>query len=496
MISSSEKNDVIRTFRDMCIKEYGKDFFPLYSEETEDRLGIIDYIGMSDFNFLSFESRDTPAKQISSLVKTPRLLKMTLRKTLQAWKTLHGEIDFNDLLVANVLRYGAPEAFEFILEYFREIRRLDRDGFLRDREQKKKDLKSRWDNFLSDVTWDKSASENLLGFLFPSWKGSEVRDNKAVVQGVRIAEPTDYWQRLNLEDLSNVEVLDQEIFTAIEKWKEDQSGTLFRNNTLPSALIKYQFCLDKLEQFAHVFLDGYDIRRLSQSVFKIILENDAQTANQKKHKAFLVLWRLSLDITIDQKEHERWIEEEIKKALGISLQFANDLYYYWKHHNRSSAECKESYKDLRDNIIQYAKDRFSKKATELIKVLNLNDSYSLYHFSWLFSRKKEGGNKFTSKDWIWITNVMIDAAKLNPKLVVPQIVSFLIQSDPPTGEYKHQVNTELAESLFKDRFSEVMNIISVGEDYTHLEKSEQDRIHFAKNYAKKWIDDNNNPTQD
>jgi len=489
MISSIEKIDVIEAFRDMCTKKYSKDIYPLSSENKDDRLTTFNRNIISDFLF--YEFGDTPAKQVSSLMKTPRLLKMTLRKTLRAWKALHGEIDFNDLIVTNVLRYGAPEAFEFILEHFREIRQLERDGVVKNRDQRKKDLKSKWDNALSNVTWDKSASENLVSFLFPSWSESGGSNREAVVQGVRIAEPTDYWQRLNIEDLSNVEVLDQEILSALKKWKSNQSDTSYRNNTLPWSLINNKSCVAKIAQFAHVFLDGYNIRDLSQSLFGIILEKDAQAASEKNHEAFAALWRLSLSITIDQKEHEGWILKEIKKAFCISIQFANDLYYYWKHHNQESAKSSRPPKDLRDNIVQYAKDRFSGNTKELIKILDPNHVYSLYHFSFFFSSEEEGGRGFIPNDWIWLANVMIDAAEQNPKLLVPQIVNFLMRNDRVVGEHNHQVETKFANSLFQDRFAEVMNIISIESDYTHLEKSDQDRISFAKNYAKNWMHENN-----
>ena len=38
-----------------------------------------------------------------------------LRHTADAWEKLHGEVAFDELLVANVLRFDAPEAFNFLL---------------------------------------------------------------------------------------------------------------------------------------------------------------------------------------------------------------------------------------------------------------------------------------------------------------------------------------------------------------------------------------------
>src|SRR5262249_2681761 len=51
------------------------------------------------------------ASAVLSICRTPRTLKQALRATYETWCILTGEIDFDDLMVANILRYAEPDAF-------------------------------------------------------------------------------------------------------------------------------------------------------------------------------------------------------------------------------------------------------------------------------------------------------------------------------------------------------------------------------------------------
>lgn len=59
---------------------------------------------------------------MNSLIKTPRDAKYALRRSYTAWKSLAGEVNIYDLLAINVLRYSAPEAFDFVVRNFDSLR--------------------------------------------------------------------------------------------------------------------------------------------------------------------------------------------------------------------------------------------------------------------------------------------------------------------------------------------------------------------------------------
>ena len=66
-----------------------------------------------------YEEMSLP-QAVASLLDTPRSLRHALGRTFSAWQTLCGEIDFDHLLAVNVLRFGAPACFLFL------VRRWDR----------------------------------------------------------------------------------------------------------------------------------------------------------------------------------------------------------------------------------------------------------------------------------------------------------------------------------------------------------------------------------
>lgn len=100
--------------------------------------------------FLAFIEKEYPPKLlvttatnyhfmpgINPLIKTPRALKIALRRTATAWLNLRGEIDLIDLLHFNLLRFCQPDAFLFFLDNFNKLSSM-RDVPAQNREETKK----------------------------------------------------------------------------------------------------------------------------------------------------------------------------------------------------------------------------------------------------------------------------------------------------------------------------------------------------------------------
>src|SRR5690606_15727769 len=74
---------------------------------------------------------------ILTAARTPRQLKFSLRATLDTWTRLHGEVDFDDMLVLTTLRLGMPSYYALIEKHMpRIIRRWASDD---EREKAKMD---------------------------------------------------------------------------------------------------------------------------------------------------------------------------------------------------------------------------------------------------------------------------------------------------------------------------------------------------------------------
>jgi hypothetical protein len=114
MMTARQLIAIIHSIRDICLRKYPLDIYLKSAKGKDDRLGIDKPEELSDFLF--YELVNLPAMNIPKLLKTPRSLKATLRRTVKTWDILHGEIDLNDLIILNVLRYGAPEALDFLMD--------------------------------------------------------------------------------------------------------------------------------------------------------------------------------------------------------------------------------------------------------------------------------------------------------------------------------------------------------------------------------------------
>ena len=150
MISSKDFEQTIIDFRTECLQRFPGDFYTLRQEERDKRLGLP---SSREISYLLAGEINGPIDHIMRLVKTPRLLKTILRRTAHSWERLHGEIDFDDLLVANVIRFAAPEAYDFLLENYREIRGLERDGLLKDKDKRKERLQAKWSRVTNAANW-------------------------------------------------------------------------------------------------------------------------------------------------------------------------------------------------------------------------------------------------------------------------------------------------------------------------------------------------------
>tara|TARA_B100000614_G_scaffold253929_1_gene268511 strand:- start:4 stop:600 length:597 start_codon:yes stop_codon:yes gene_type:complete len=192
MISFSRKIEIIRSVKTFCIKKYETDHKIPDKSMIENRLGI-DLVADDLEATLTYMLGTQKSTPIVSTIKTIRLLKLVLRRTIKTWGSLHGEVNFDEVFIYNVLRYCAPEAHGFLSRFFREIRALKND----DKGDRKKVLQQRWDSITEDVEWDRNDIEYLIAILFPMWRGSGV--SSQYLQTVTIDDPTDYLPEDGLE---------------------------------------------------------------------------------------------------------------------------------------------------------------------------------------------------------------------------------------------------------------------------------------------------------
>ena len=489
MISSNEMINLILKFRLEALNMYPEDIDMVDENIRINRLGHFRKNEVIDK--LLEELSNSTIDFIVRLVKTPRLIKTILRKTIQTWKTLHGEIDFDDVLVANVIRFAAPEAYDFLIENYREIRGLESEGILKDREERKEKLQIKWDRIIKNVSWDVIATEELITFLFPTWKYITPINMNAIPQGVRQSSPTDYWIRLNIEEIDNDEIKDQDIIRGILNYIGDPENAKIGGKLISEGLLEYPKLPPKFEHFGKIlFTDGDVVRSIASSLFCHILKKFKNKSNSDICEGFYTLWRLAIRKPIDKEKHIEWVINEIEKALPESLRFANDIYYYWRSNSESDVQEKHHI-ELRNLFVKKAKSIYQKNEELLIKCIDPSFIYCVSHFVNLYSSEGEGGPGFKITEWEWFFSLLIDAARKSPNIIVPQIIGMLVKSQRIRVDYIHEFNIDLATQIFNKKLPEIMSLITKIDDYKQLNKNDQKLIEQVMNWAKNWMQKQN-----
>lgn len=490
MTSQGNMINLIYRFRNLCLQRHPKDIDVLSRDERDKRMGIA--AQRSDLSdIFRAVMPDKPIENVCRLAKTPRLLKLILRRTFLIWEGLHGEIDFDDMLVANTIRFGAPEAFEFLLEHHKAIRGLHTDGMLKDRDARLNDVEVKWTSATKAARWDVASAKSLTQFLFPCLRANNSSQETGVHQFIQFSEPTDYWARYLAEELDPGTLRDQEILLGLAAWREDAHSSVDRRNVkLPSVLCSDKEFADKFEYFARIFLDGQDIRQLAAATFKQALALQGVKACNDSIPGFIPLWRLAIRQPIDEPEHLEWVKNEIFKALPTSLHFANDVYYYWTSNSESDVHGKPDRVELRNQVVSHAKNIFAGKPHDFIRVIDPHYMYSAHHFRVYLKAPDEGESAFTTDSGDWFSELLLEAGEINPQVIVPQIACLVIKEQDSFNGFNYSFNDGLPKKLFETEMLRLMHILSTEINVDSFNLREKKVIQTAREVATEWLKEN------
>jgi len=491
---------IFEMFCENCRTLYTEDIVFLSEKYRSERWGPVNY---PDSLHEATGGFDKPVFSIPKLLTGPRLLKQSLRRTWQAWQNLHGEIDFDDLLIVNVLRIAAPEAYDFIHDYIHQLRIAENGKFKdivkdrthaalsgmsgEDKPDNGQDIISLFNNYVKEVTWNKKAAYNLLEILFPgvsSWGSNTILEPQRIVREYNSA---DYWIRLNAEELDETEDKDQNILHIVENWRKKEDANVFQGYTLAGAMLYDDDVAEKIEDFG-VILSDDEVKKLSEQLFTLILKGQGKRKNPiglyDDYPGFIELWRLAQKRSINN--YDEWLLQEIKKALPVNLRFANDLIYYW-----CSDRLVGKLTKLRNNIISESKYSF-RDSESLLSAIDPDYVWCVYHFIDLCSQPKYGGNGYKPEDWTWLADILLDAGLKNPDVAIPQIVYLVCQRKMGREEYIYRFNDENADKLFGQRYPELMKLLSNDINAPSLREEDKEFIKFAQQQAKSWLAEHDN----
>jgi hypothetical protein len=488
MIPQGKMAQLISRFRNICFEKYPEDIYVLLKEERDKILGVDRT--ENQIELLLDATWDTPLQDICRLAKVPRILKTILRRTYRIWERLHGEIDFDNILIANTLRYCASEAFEFLLANYNEIRGLLFKEDSSRHDERVKAIENKWELASKDVKWDSVSAYKLVCIIFPYLRASYHHMHNNSLQSLHVHEPTDYWTRYLQEELPLGTIRDQEILHGMKEWKHDYNSAQFRDVSLAYALCTNKELAEKFEYLAPVVLTGEDIRKFATITFEQGLLLYGVKANENLVIGFINLWRLGIRNPIDETEHFNWIAEEIYKALSTSLCFAISLFYYWQSNSTDEATYKMPNLKLQDKVCSDLKMLYEKNTTRFIKVLDPTFIYSSYHLLNFIGGIDNNREPFDLSRWEWFPHLLLDAGEIDPQVIMPQLACILVKEEFKIFEFEYIFKEGVADQLFQSEKLRLMNILAKDVNTDKFDQRDIGRIEKAKAFALKWLSEN------
>ena len=330
-VDANVASDFVERVRQHCLDTEIYSYVALSEPDTEHRWNPLSGLLLRDFQEYSLP------QAVAQLLNTPRALRHALGRTFTTWHELHGEIDWDHLLAVNVLRFGAPECFLFLLRRWDRLRARPSDPkFAQDRiERIRESVVNDWSQTVQNVEWNPSAALEVMGCILPAAKWwlvdkSDTRDAPEPAQGVQYER---YWRRAVNDVCDPSDVRDQVLIRAIRVWIESPR----EESELVRGICSNQAYSDLWEQLAgRYYANQPDLILLLCKHVLTHISRQHGTSASADSQGFGATFRFASRHLSLRAENQAWLEDRITDAAGISLELVNSLWYCCGTLRRSS----------------------------------------------------------------------------------------------------------------------------------------------------------------
>lgn len=395
------------------------------------------------------------------LIRTPRNLKCVLRLTDECWRAIAGEVDFDSILVATVIRVTRPDLFALLSEHVRRFRTGHISLGAEPKPSSKHATFVLLDRALeSEPEWpDRAALKRLVSSVLPESMREKAwgKDYLNSPQSLGVNRHADYWSRYISQSIPTDEPRDQELLREIEAWR--QGGTTAR---LVQRLLEARTS-QQMESFVGIF-SGDEICQLLEALSEFA---SSARPDQLPHAAcengLIAVWRMAHERRPAEGRVEQAVRSVIPKLVRSNLPLAFSVHYYFAFPDGSVPPlvAPDVSKALWELLNQSLLDELL-SAESLIRALRVENPYSLFQTIWGLSRARAGKlDGLPQPRWPEIARVLLDAAELDPALVLPHIVPFVTQTgtrddvqadDSGVSRLHREYTATFIESRAKDLF--------------------------------------------
>ena len=404
------------------------------------------------FEYARRASRDTPIDYVVSLLQTPRALKHVLRRVDRVWRDVHGEVDVDDVFVLAVLRQSAQPEYDFLLSHI-DAARAEPSEFL----PRTMTITDDWAQLLNAQP-NRLAAQRLVDLLgIARLSDSPPQNVAAAPQGVRHAEPADYFRRIVAEQLDPDGVRDQVVLQDMEAWRKDHASAMV--DRLVEATANTTKYVEIWEHFTFRCSEE-DLVELTSTVAQRVLERDGREA-AADHPALLALWR-RCNRRLPQDRYAEWLLNIITSAMAVSLHFSNGVYYYWTGENGIVGD--EQRARIRAAVENSLRETI-RSGADLASRLNRKYPWDVGHFI------TQGGSEIAVfESWRGhLGPILAEGAEVAPEVILPEVANLIAAdsstmtaagTEPPRFVNPYEIDRDRAAAVHGDLLDVILERIA------------------------------------
>ncbi|NVJ08225.1 hypothetical protein HUW63_23660 [Myxococcus sp. AM001] len=363
---------------------------------------------------------------LATLCDNPRKLKYALRACLDAWLRLKGEIDFDDILSISIIRSAEPEVFATINDNIDTLQNPSSRKWQQDSKHNNT-LETKIAELMSSKSSHRhAATVRILDFTFPDWRNHHSPLNKSKKpQGVSHREHRNYWDRYLGHAPVEENDKDQPILAAINNWKTDRDSV-----AALTAILSNPKTQPTAEAFITAIIDGPELIELLTATALIEQENTAEHWESMGPESIKSIWRSMTRTPPDESELTANIIKILLETTPKNLPLAQSLAHLFAY--SASGVRHPISKTNAQAINQYLRSRMQvefiqSNPMKIVSALMRGHRCTIYWSAWGFDRIQSTSSNpkgFPFESWKPFSQLLLDAAELNPVVMIPQILPF------------------------------------------------------------------------
>jgi hypothetical protein len=378
------------------------------------------------------------------LCRTPRTLKQGLRRVLDFWGKYAGEIDFDDLFLMSLLREAEPSAFALIRDHWDEIAGVKRD------EKVRKQARENFERRLTRLRLSDSRHLAVTTIV------KAVFDAEHPMQKLQSLRELRYWLRFTSEPEIEREDSDQLVLRTLLEGDDERVLDLLEG---PQRQIVVRFSKMLSGKRLLTLFDKLVLRRVPEDPGPWFVEGEWISGHPPGMIPIWHMignqWRPDLPTSTEIAEH---VMGAFEVAIG-NLHLVHELEHYFcssKTHegpiNRDgSEESNRLVAQTRTRLWELLVEHYAGNPSRLPLALKSARLCALEYLVWGSLRMAQKQmNEVPFPNWDQLATAILDAAWLDPVVVLPQLANLVCDSLTTFEGQRHVFNADRAGLLFGD----------------------------------------------